>query len=144
MGKAARGTDGRKYSWGNELPSAGEKYRANYDCYDSGDGTDHDIFLRDGYEYTSPVGSFENGKSPYGVHDMAGNAREWCLDWYDEDYYKISPADNPKGSSKGKYHVIRGGSCFSNAANIRSAFRGSYVPGLVATSGGFRCAMDLK
>ena len=62
----------------------------------------------DGYKNTSPVGSYKpNG---LGLYDMSGNVWEWINDWYDENYYKISPKDNPKGASEGPFHVLRGGS----------------------------------
>lgn len=55
------------------------------------------------------VGSFEQGKSPYGAYDMAGNVWEWTADWYDEQYYGKSRERNPKGPSSGQYRVLRGG-----------------------------------
>ena len=69
--KAARGTDGRKYPWGNDEPTP---ELCNY--YGSGLGTWTD------------VGSYPKGASPYGVLDMAGNVYDWTADWYDENYYK--------------------------------------------------------
>ncbi len=77
--KAARGTEGRVYPWG--------------DAWDPGKA-------RAGLEPEagpSPVGSFPEGASPYGCLDMAGNAWEWTADWYGEDYYRASPAVEPKG-----------------------------------------------
>jgi formylglycine-generating enzyme required for sulfatase activity len=125
--KAARGTDGRLYPWGNEPPTS---RHANYGQSGS---------INNGA--LAPVGSFEEGKSPYGVYDMAGNVWEWVSDWYDNDYYKNSPSQNPTGPSTGGYKVIRGGSWNSNQRNLRSAdrysdppsFRSLYFPG-------FRCA----
>jgi formylglycine-generating enzyme required for sulfatase activity len=96
--KAARGTDGRIYPWGNEAPDAGGRYRANY------------YPKEDGYDDTAPVGSFPLDASPYGVMDMAGNVQEWCADWYDENYYASAPNQNPQGPSSGTYRLLRGGS----------------------------------
>jgi formylglycine-generating enzyme required for sulfatase activity len=93
---AARGNDGRIYPWGNELPDG---TRANY-----ADETMENYFpnlgqaivhsgVTDGYVLTSPVGSFPNGASPFGVLDMAGNLTEWV---YDADYeYTDTPKTNP-------------------------------------------------
>ena len=67
------------------------------------------------------VGSFEEGKSPYGTYDMAGNVWEWVVDWYDEQYYGKSPVRNPRGPSLGEDRVIRGGSWANGPFNIRSA-----------------------
>src|SRR6185295_8766609 len=105
--KAARGTDGRTYPWGNEYPT---RYHAN-----SGNDTWSDHWV------LAPVGTLEEGKSPYGIYDMAGQVWEWVSDWYDADYYKTGPSQNPTGPPKGVYKVIRGGSWGSNAAGLRSA-----------------------
>ena len=127
--KAARGTDGRLYPWGNDPPTT---LHANYGKKDWNN-----------HEALAPVGSFEAGKSPYGIYDMAGNVWEWVSDWYDEAYYKNSPSQNPTGPSTGGFKVIRGGSWNTSARNLRSAdryldppsFRSLYFPG-------FRCAKN--
>ena len=80
--KAARGTDGRTYPWGNQFDST----KGNFDGKNKG---------------TVPVGTYEGGKSPYGAYDMAGNVWEWVADWYGENYYKNSPARNPQGPASG-------------------------------------------
>ncbi len=75
--KAARGTDGRVYPWGNEPPTPA-----------------HAVFgLKEGAETVSPIGNRDLGRSPYGVHDLAGNLYEWVADWYDEAFYTPQPAD---------------------------------------------------
>jgi formylglycine-generating enzyme required for sulfatase activity len=133
--KAARGTDGRKYPWGNEAPDAGGFYRANW-----GEGSDRNVWKRDGYEYTAPIGSYDRGKSPYACYDMAGNVWEWCQDWYDGNYYSRSSGNNPTGPSSGSSRVLRGGSWGNSAGLIRCAGRNRDDPGNRYRRYGFRCA----
>lgn len=133
--KAARGTDGRKFPWGNVEPSQAF-VNINGSC-EPGDNS---------YRYgeLADVGSFERGKSPYGVYDMAGNVWEWVADWYGEYYYQNSPERNPRGPSSGKYRVIRGGSCYRIPDNVRSANRYRYAPSTRLDELGFRCAQDIS
>ena len=130
--KAARGTDGRTYPWGNEAPNAGGKYRCNCDPGDN---------AADGYEYTAPVGSFASDASPYGCLDMAGNVWEWCADRYDDGYYSKSPARNPTGPRDGKLRVLRGGSWFILSKYVRAALRGRGRPSRGGGFVGFRCVV---
>jgi len=125
--KAARGTDGRIYPWGNEEPSL---LYANYDREWAGKNT------------LKAAGSQPQGASPYGVQDMSGNAREWVQDWYDKDYYQHAPQRNPKGPEKSLLKVIRGGSWRSFDADIRTAARGKGGFALKTHGTGFRCARD--
>ena len=118
--KAARGEDGRIYPWGEGINSS----LAIYEGYKSG---------------TTPVGSYLGGASPYGALDMAGNVLEWVADWYDEDYYGISPLENPQGPSSGDYRVLRGGAWSSDVWNLRSAYRLWYNPDNWYDNIGFRC-----
>ena len=109
---AARGTDRRRYPWGNESP---DKTRA--------------VFHRDiGFDGTSPVNTAPAGKSPFGLLDMAGNVFEWCSDWYDDGYYARSPHNNPQGPAEGKYRVVRGGAWVSLADALRAGAREKYPP----------------
>lgn len=117
--KAARGTDGRIYPWGNEIPSVS---LLNYDQNEGG---------------TTVVGSYPAGASPYGVMDMAGNVWEWTADWYDGNYYSVSPDKNPTGPSSGKDRVLRGGSWGSIGRVVRSANRLRYNPDSAYNSYGF-------
>jgi formylglycine-generating enzyme required for sulfatase activity len=133
--KAARGTDSRKYPWGNGEPDAGGFYRANW-----GEGSDRSVWKRDGYEYSSPVGSYERGASPCGCLDMAGNVWEWCSDWYDGSYYGRSPRSNPNGPSSGSYRVSRGGSWDNGAWYLRCSDRVGDEPSYRGVVLGFRCA----
>ncbi len=124
--KAARGTSGGIYPWGNEAPT---RLHANYGRSD----WDEHLAL-------APVGSFEAGKSPYGIYDMAGNAWEWVFDWYDHDFYAKSPEKNPIGPAKGDEKVVRGGSWLYVSEFLRSAHRFNAQPSNRHFGYGFRCA----
>ena len=126
--KAARGTDGRFWPWGNEWDAT--KLSGN-------DGTG----LKDGYKQTAPVAQFPQGASPYGALDMAGNLWEWVSDWYDADYYRKNPNNvNPQGPETGDGHVLKGGGWAENLDFTRCANRLGGNPGSLLR--GFRCAMD--
>jgi formylglycine-generating enzyme required for sulfatase activity len=122
--KAARGTDGRIYPWGNSI----DPTRANY----------KDSVI----EKTTKVGTYPSAKSPYGAYDMAGNAWEWVADWYGENYYRNSPSKNPGGPDSGKSRVMRGGGWGTNADYLRASFRNDDTPADQNHYGGFRCARD--
>jgi eukaryotic-like serine/threonine-protein kinase len=120
--KAARGPDRATYPWGNADPT---ETLANYAKL-VGD--------------TSPVGHYQDGASPYGALDMAGNAFEWVADWYGKDYYSISPKNNPPGPSSGTYRVLRGGSWELPASNLTTFTREVGAPDASNSNVGFRCA----
>jgi formylglycine-generating enzyme required for sulfatase activity len=124
--KAARGTDGRTYPWGNEPPT---KFHAT---------SGKEIWSS--HTAPSPVGTLEEGKSPYGIYDMAGNVWEWVSDWYDPDYYQTSPSQNPTGPPTGGHKVVRGGSWGSGPKDLRSSDREVHVPSFRGYGTGFRCA----
>lgn len=127
--KAARGTDGRLFPWGNDTATA---THANFDHEWVGKDTLH------------PVGARPAGRSPYGVEDMSGNAREWVQDWYKPDYYEEAADRNPKGPDRGVLRVIRGGSWHSPIADIRATARGKGGFALRTHGTGFRCAADAR
>jgi formylglycine-generating enzyme required for sulfatase activity len=123
--KAARGTDGRKYPWGDQWDPS----RAN-------------SIERKLYK-PAPVGAYPRGASPYGAMDMAGNVWQWVADWYDKDYYHRSPARNPTGPEAGQEKVLRGGSWDDNSIDLRAANRFHRLPGSYVAKVGFRCARGL-
>lgn len=88
--KAARGgLEGKMYPWGNDVPDGSQ---CNFS--DRNSGKDNaDIFVDDGFRWNAPVGSYQ--PNPYGLHDMAGNVWEWCLDAHDPSFYSKSPYKNP-------------------------------------------------
>lgn len=132
--KAARGTDGRIWPWGNVF----DPTKCNFD--DEGKFDGH----LDGFAMAAPVESFEQGASPYGVLNMVGNVAEWVADWFEAEYYFVSPMENPKGpptSGMGK-KSWRGASWFAGSEQMRCAFR--EYDDIVASGQilGFRCAKD--
>jgi len=125
---AARGNDHRTYPWGNAEPT---EDLANY-----GKRWSHKFFG----DRLEPVKSREGGKSPYGLHHLAGNVWEWVADWYDSKYYEHSPERNPPGPPTGKMKVVRGGSWNFSAGYLRSASRLKFPPTHRAADVGVRCA----
>jgi formylglycine-generating enzyme len=125
---AARGglTD-KAFPWGDQPPEQGRGFLANYNP---------NPYDKDGFLVSAPVGSFPaNG---YGLYDMAGNVAEWCGDWYDPHYYSHSPAENPGGPPTGAYRVIRGGSWYARARELRCAARQFFQPSRADGFIGFR------
>lgn len=122
--KAARGTNGNIYPWGNIDPK------------------DTLLNFNSNVGDTTEVGAYPMGASIYGAYDMAGNVWEWVNDWYGETYYQGSPLSNPSGPDSGQYRVLRGGSWVINNSIVRAANRGKSDPTLAQDYIGFRCAMS--
>jgi formylglycine-generating enzyme len=127
--KAAKGNNDWRFPWGNVEPTA---KHLNYNQKWIGEKT------------LMPVGSYEAGKSPYGVYDMAGNVWEWVNDWYDPKYYEKSPNTNPKGPETGTERVLRGSGWQNETPTVRIFTRVDSDPAVRNESTGFRCARDAK
>jgi formylglycine-generating enzyme required for sulfatase activity len=125
--KSARGTDGRLYPWGNWVP--------NKDLANFASGA------RFGYsQVLMPVQSYERGKSPYGLLQMAGNVWEWVQDWYAANYYEVSPEHNPQGPEEGQFKVLRGGSWSDLPKYLLTYGRFKLLPETRNSYTGFRCS----
>jgi len=128
--KAARGDSGKLFPWGRRPPTPALAMFGQYHA--------HEIPI------VAPVESGEEGRSPYGLHHMAGNAAEWVEDWFGIDYYATMPDRNPHGPANGRYKVVRGGSWKSAPALLRTATRGGASPDQRAATIGFRCARSAQ
>ncbi len=128
--KAARGTDGRMYPWGNDEPTS---LRANF-------GKSSENPYKGGL---APVGGREAGSSPYGAQDLAGNVAEWVADWFAEGFPRGDDR-NPKGPEGGKGKVIRGGGWYDPPDRLKSSRRMQASPGNLVADVGFRCAKDFR
>jgi formylglycine-generating enzyme required for sulfatase activity len=120
--KAARGTDGRTWPWGDEW-DPGRLGRVGK------------------LEEPAPVCSHPEGASPYGVLNMTGNVDEWVFDWYDEDYYAVSPYRNPQGPASGEERTTRGFGFSSEEAGYYARIT-RRLGSSMTVSIGFRCAVD--
>ena len=129
--KAARGTDNRTYPWGTFKPNSST---ANFG---------KDLGYKNLYtERLKDVGTYQRGKSPYEVYDLAGNVLEWVADWYDKDYYQASPRKNPQGPLRGKSRTLRGGSWYNPSEHLASTLRFVLNPAHPSKLAGIRCAQD--
>ncbi len=125
--KAARGTAGSEWPWNGDFKASFANFKGE---------ADQGVF-------TSTVGSYEADKSPYGIYDMAGNVREWVQDWYEQEYYKHAPQENPMGPKVGDVKVMRGSSWNDSHFSGRTASRLKMIPNYRETGVGFRCAQSI-
>jgi len=121
---AARAGTTTRYSWGNSESQAGDYAWYGKNAYDVGGKYAHGVGIK--------------MSNPWGLYDMHGNVWEWVQDWYDENYYRNSPMNDPKGPDSGRGRVTRGGGWINDARNLRSAFRGFISPGVRSSRLGFR------
>ena len=131
--KAARGTSAQIYPWGNAAPSESKaRYLKTWT-----EEQKHKVMV--------PVHALTEGQSPYGLHNMAGNVKEWVDDWYDREYYKEqSEYANPRGPIGGEFKSVRGGSWRDLKGFIYSSFRNSGNPKSRMDDYGFRCAKNAE
>jgi len=122
--KASRGKRSVSYPWGNEMPDSTK------------------LNFNEELQKTAPIGSYESGKSDYGIHDLSGNVAEWTYDWHLAEFYVFSSKKNPVGPEKGHYKVIRGGNWRNNLESINMTYRNATVPSIRSNSLGFRCAQS--
>jgi formylglycine-generating enzyme required for sulfatase activity len=130
--KAARGADGRAFPWGAAPPEERFRFRANF--FGSSLGAD-------GFRFTAPVGSFPLGASPCGCLDMAGNAVEWCADWFGPPPAEARLLD-PAGPQAGTERVTKGGGWNLGAESLHCYNRWPLAPDRRIANVGFRCAKD--
>ena len=127
--RATRGLNGNLYSWGNDEPNPKLVNMGSKECCNPD--------IKDGYEATSPVGSFPLGKNEEGVMDLTGNVWEWMDGWY---YSYKNNNDQEK-----LFRVLRGGSWKNNAWKLRSTYRMAYNGDFrFAANGGFRCVKIIE
>jgi formylglycine-generating enzyme required for sulfatase activity len=142
--KAARGPSGQEYPWGNAWTAA---YSNNAESTFGQPIVSHQhwiqllgsLRLQALQRLITPVGSFPDGVSPYGVHDMGGNLWEWCQDSYQKDYYHYAPSRNPPGPPASLYKVLRGGCWSSHRGKLRAAYRNYDLATDRHLEVGFRC-----
>ncbi len=130
------------YPWGNSIDGSMANYWSSGDPFETG-----------AYPWTTPVGYYDGNQIPagtdmangYGLYDMAGNAYEWCNDWYSSTYYSTTPYPhvNPTGPSSGSYRIRGGGPWINTPFASRVADRTGGPPDIRHSNGSFRIVLDL-
>ena len=128
--KAARGTDGRRYPWGN----SGEVIKSRLKAGE----------VKIAQNGTEPVGSQSAFASPYGVFDLVGGVSEWVKDWYGEEFYQVSPSHDPQGPVRGSFRVLRGGPFTERLLEAHVSYRSWDEMTYWGPTVGFRCALDVQ
>ncbi len=127
--KAARGTDGRRYPWGDQDGPIKKWWKAyGQEINENG---------------TLPIGTLSETVSPYGVLDLVGNVWEWVQDRYAEDYYAMAPSQNPQGPVRGSFRILRGGDWSQSPLELQVSYRGWDEMTYWGPRLGFRCATDV-
>ncbi len=121
---ACRAGSETKYSWGDNMDG-------DYAWYDDNSGSE-----------THPAG--QKHPNAWGLYDTSGNVWEWCQDWFDENYFSRSPAQDPVGPSSGTSRVVRGGSWYNYAKNMRSSSRFGFRPDKGNHYIGFRVVREVE
>lgn len=123
---ALGGREGALYPWGNEPPHSWPPYMKRW-----------------GGDVKGPLPVGEDAPNPYGLYDVSENVHEWCSDWYQKDYYAVSPVSNPSGPQVGERRASRGGSWRHQIKVSRCAARSSIPPSFQYADYGFRLVRDL-
>ncbi len=124
---AARGGRERAlYVWGDELPAEREEYLR---CW--------------GGTVTGPRSVGGESPNPFGIFDIGENVHEWCLDWFDRNYYAVSAERNPAGPETGERRASRGGSWRHQIKVSRCAARSSIPPSFQYADYGFRVVREI-
>jgi formylglycine-generating enzyme required for sulfatase activity len=130
-----------RYPWSDSIDVSMANFWDSGDPYETGS-----------YPWTTPTGYYDGSQIPagtdmangYGLYDIAGNVSEWCDDWYDSNYYNVSPYDNPEGPASGTYRVLRGGCWYCSSTFSRVAYRNYYSQDGRSYHVGFRVVSDLE
>jgi formylglycine-generating enzyme required for sulfatase activity len=136
--RAAR-FDGGVYPWGNAPPNEGDEWRCNVAPF-----RNRKHWALDGHEFASTVGSFPRGATSLGVHDLAGNVLEWCLDWYHSSYYSEEAVRDPRGPQTGRHRVVRGGSYMMLPTGAAAYRRDARAPTFADAYLGFRVVREVS